>query len=47
MDLDRIIADLEELSEMLLDDNVINPGQSYALGFAIGMVEALREKIEK
>ncbi|MBR3953681.1 MAG: hypothetical protein IKJ82_08790 [Oscillospiraceae bacterium] len=47
MDLDRIIADLEELSEELLQEDRINTGQSYALGFAIGIVEAMRERIEK
>ena len=46
MDFDRIIADLEELSEELLQEDRMNTGQSFALGFAIGVVNAIRERLK-
>ena len=44
MDWDRLLADLEQLSDRLLENDEISNGESFALGFAIGVLQEIRKE---
>lgn len=46
MDWDRLLADLEQLSDRLLENDEIGTGESFALGFAIGVLREIRKEVE-
>lgn len=46
MDWDRLLADLEQLSDRLLENDEISNGESFALGFAIGVLREIRKEVE-
>lgn len=45
MDWDRLLADLEQLSDRLLENDEISNGESFALGFAIGVLREIRKEV--